>query len=140
MIYEEEGYAIRGAVFEVSKTLGTGFAEEVYQEALEMELAERGIPFEAQRELSLSYKGRPLKKTYRPDLICHGKTVVELKSVRALAPEHEAQSINYLRATGFHLGLLVDFGDYPKADVRSYVFGTPAIPSRDAGSGGAGCP
>ena len=63
MIYEEEGFAIRGAVFEVSKTLGTGFAEEVYQEALEMELAERGIPFEAQKELLLSYKGRPLKKT-----------------------------------------------------------------------------
>ncbi len=125
MIYEEEGFAIRGAVFEVSKTLGTGFAEEVYQEALEMELAERGIPFEAQKELLLSYKGRPLKKTYRPDLICYGKIVVELKSVRALAPEHEAQIINYLRATGFHLGLLVNFGAYPKADVRSYAFGVP---------------
>ena len=125
MIYEEEGYAIRGAVFEVSKTLGTGFAEEVDQEALEMELAERGIPFEAQKELSLSYKGRPLRKTYRPDLLCYGKIVVELKSVRALAPEHEAQIINYLRATGFHLGLLVNFGAYPKADVRSYAFGVP---------------
>ena len=125
MIYEEEGYAIRGAVFEVSKTLGTGFAEEVYQEALEMELAYRGIPFEAQRELTLTYKGRPLRKTYRPDLICYGKIVVELKSVRDLAPEHEAQVINYLRATGFHLGLLVNFGAYPKADVRSFVFGTP---------------
>lgn len=125
MIYEEEGYAIRGAVFEVSKTLGTGFAEEVYQEALEMELAERGIPFEAQKELSLSYKGRPLRKTYRPDLLCYGKIVVELKSVRALAPEHVAQLINYLRATGFHLGLLVNFGSFPKADVRSYVFGVP---------------
>lgn len=126
MIYEEEGYAIRGAVFEVSKTLGTGFAEEVYQKALEMELAERGIPFEAQRELTLSYKGRTLRKTYRPDLICYGKIVVELKSVRELAPEHEAQVINYLRATGFHLGLLVNFGSYPKDDVRSFVFGTPA--------------
>ena len=125
MIYEEEGFTIRGAVFEVSKTLGTGFAEEVYQEALEMELSERGIPFEAQKELLLSYKGRPLKKTYRPDLICYGKIVVELKSVRALAPEHEAQIINYLRATGFHLGLLVNFGAYPKADVRSYAFGVP---------------
>ena len=125
MIYEEEGYAIRGAVFEVSKILGTGFAEEVYQEALEMELAERGIPFEAQRELTLTYKGRKLRKTYRPDLICYGKIVVELKSVRELAPEHEAQLINYLRATGFHLGLLVNFGSYPKADVRSFAFGTP---------------
>ena len=125
MIYEEEGYAIRGAVFEVSKQLGTGFAEEVYQEALEMELAERGIPFEAQRELTLTNKGRTLRKTYRPDLICYGKIVVELKSVRELAPEHEAQVINYLRATGFHLGLLVNFGSYPKADVRSFVFGTP---------------
>jgi len=90
-----------------------------------MELAERGIPFEAQKELSLSYKGRPLRKTYRPDLLCYGKIVVELKSVRALAPEHVAQLINYLRATGFHLGLLVNFGSFPKADVQSYVFGVP---------------
>ena len=126
MIYEEEGYAIRGAVFEVSKTLGTGFAEEVYQEALEMELAERGIPFEAQKELSLSYKGRPLRKTYRPDLLCYGKIVVELKSVRAVLPEHEAQLLNYLRATGCHLGLLVNFSHCPMVDIRSFGNGRPA--------------
>ena len=125
MIYEEEGFAIRGAVIEVARTLGAGFAEEVYQEALEMELSSRGIPFVAQQELSLSYKGRPLRKTYRPDLVCYGKIVVELKAVRALAPEHEAQIINYLKATGMHLGLLVNFGAWPKADIRSFVLGVP---------------
>ena len=125
MIYEEEGYAIRGAVIEVARTLGVGFAEEVYQEALEMELSERGVPFASQPELSLTYKGRSLRKTYRPDLVCYGKIVVELKAVRALAPEHEAQIINYLKATGMHLGLLVNFGSWPKADIRSFVLGTP---------------
>ena len=125
MIYEEEGFAIRGAVIEVARTLGAGFAEEVYQEALEMELSSRGIPFVAQQELSLSYKGRPLRKTYRPDLVCYGKIVVELKAVRALVPEHDAQIINYLKATGMHLGLLVNFGAWPKADIRSFVLGAP---------------
>ena len=125
IIYEQEGYSIRGAVIEVAKTLGVGFAEEVYQEALEMELSGRGIPFASQPELSLMYKGRPLRKTYRPDLVCYGKIVVELKAVRALAPEHESQIINYLKATGMHLGLLVNFGSWPKADIRSFVLGTP---------------
>ena len=125
MIYEEEGFAIRGAVIEVARTLGAGFAEEVYQEALEMEMSSRGIPFVAQQELSLSYKGRPLRKTYRPDLVCYGKIVVELKAVRALAPEHEAQIINYLKAIGMHLGLLVNLGAWPKADIRSFVLGVP---------------
>ncbi len=126
MIYEQEGYAIRGAIIEVSKTLGSGFAEEVYQEALELELMDRGIPFSSQQELSLSYKGRPLRKTYRPDIVCYGKIIVELKAVRALLPEHEAQVINYLKATGFHLGLLVNFGSTPKADIRSFVLGCPS--------------
>lgn len=125
MIYEEEGYAIRGAVIEVARNLGAGFAEEVYQEALEMELAERGIPFDPQREIRISYKGRPIRKTYRPDLICYGKIIVELKAVRALAPDHEAQLLNYLKATGMHLGILVNFGAWPKAEIRSFVFGTP---------------
>ena len=79
----------------------------------------------AQQELSLSYKGRPLRKTYRPDLVCYGKIVVELKAVRALVPEHDAQIINYLKATGMHLGLLVNFGAWPKADIRSFVLGAP---------------
>ena len=125
MVFEKEGYAIRGAIIEVAKTLGVGFAEEVYQEAMEMELTERGIPFVAQQELSLTYKSRPLRKTYRADLICYGKIIVELKAVRVLAPEHEAQIINYLKATGMHLGLLVNFCAWPRADIRSFVLGSP---------------
>lgn len=120
MIYKEEGYAIRGAVFEVYTQLGSGFAEEVYQEALETELADRKIPFEAQPRLQIRYKGRLLKKIYVPDLVCFGKIIVELKAVKHLLPEHAAQLINYLKATSFQLGFLVNFGTYPRADIRAY--------------------
>ncbi|MBR4188331.1 MAG: GxxExxY protein [Kiritimatiellae bacterium] len=119
MIYERECYAIRGAVFEVYSQLGNGFAEEVYQEALEMELRERGIPFEAQPRLRIRYKDNWLRKTYIPDLVCHGKIIVELKAGKALLPEHEAQLINYLKATGLQLGLLVNFGAYPRVAIKA---------------------
>ena len=120
MIYKEEGYAIRGAVFEVYAQLGSGFAEEVYQEALETELADRKIPFESQPRLQIRYKGRLLKKVYVPDLVCYGKIIVELKAVKHLLPEHAAQLINYLKATSYQLGFLVNFGAYPRVDIRGY--------------------
>jgi GxxExxY protein len=88
--------------------MGCGFLESVYQECLEKELSARGIPFEAQKELRLHYKGEALRQAFKPDLICYGKIVVELKAVRELAPEHAAQLLNYLKATGMTLGLLVN--------------------------------
>ena len=127
MLYEKESYAIRGAIYEVYSQLGVGFVEPVYQEALECELALRNIPFEAQKILKISYKGHELTQTYRADLICYGKIVVELKAVHAILPEHEAQILNYLRATGFHLGLLVNFSHYPKVDIRSLGRGLPDV-------------
>ena len=119
--FEEETFAIRGAVFEVYRVMGCGFLEAVYQECLEKELAVRNIPFIAQQELRLYYKGETLRQFYKPDLICFGKIIVELKAVSALSGEHKAQVLNYLKATGHEVGLLVNFGCYPKAIVERLV-------------------
>jgi len=116
LVYPDESYAIMGACFEVYRDKGCGFLEAVFQECLELELQERGIPYEAQPRLTLSYKGRPLRQTYSPDFVCYGKIVVEIKAVSAIADEHRAQLHNYLRATGHRLGLLVNFGHHPKVE------------------------
>ncbi len=117
VIYREESYAIQGAIYEVYREMGCGFLEYVYQECLEKELTQRNIPFVPQQELQLTYKGEKLRQTYKPDLICYGKIIVELKAVKEIAPEHKAQVLNYLKATGMKLGLLVNFGTYPKATI-----------------------
>ena len=121
LLFKEECFGIQGAVFEVYREMGPGFLESVYQECLERELRVRGIPFERQPALRMSYKGVPLEQTFRPDLVCFGKIIVELKATRDLAPEHRAQVFNYLKATGFRLGLLVNFGAYPKAKVERII-------------------
>ena len=121
LIYKNEVYAIQGAVFEVYKTLGNGYAEEVYQRCLERELTLRGIPFEAKKELQIFYKGEPIQKTYVPDLWCYGAIIVELKAVDAVTPEHMAQLDNYLFLTNCRLGLLVNFGSYPRATVTRWL-------------------
>lgn len=118
LIYEEESFAIRGAVFEVYREMGCGFLEAVYQECLERELRLREIPFVVQPELTLTYRGERLQQTYKPDFVCFDKVILELKAVKEIAPEHEAQVINYLKATGTKLGLLINFGAYPKATVK----------------------
>jgi GxxExxY protein len=117
ILFKEECYEIQGAIFEVYREMGCGFLESVYQECLEKELSQKGIPFVSQQELQLTYKGEPLKQTYKPDLICYKQIIVELKAVKDLSPEHKAQVINYLKATGMKLGLLVNFGTYPKASI-----------------------
>ena len=121
MMFETECYAIRGAVYEVYSKMGQGFAEEVYQEALEMELADRGIPFVSQQRLQIRYKERLLSKVYIPDFVCYGKIIVEIKAVHALSPEHGAQVINYLRATSLPMGLLVNFGSFPKSEIETFT-------------------
>lgn len=121
IIHRLESYDIMGACFEVYKEKGSGFLESVYQECLEMELADRGIPFRAQPELLLAYKGRTLKSKFRPDFICHEKIVLEIKAVTALNDEHRAQVQNQLRATGMKLGLLVNFCHYPKLEYERIV-------------------
>ncbi len=121
IIYKLESFEIIGACFEVYKEKGCGFLEPVYQECLEMELADRNIPFVAKPLLSLTYKGRPLKNKYQPDFICYDKIIVELKAATGLADEHRAQVHNYLRATQMRLGLLVNFGHYPKVEYERIV-------------------
>ena len=119
LVFKEESYKIVGACFEVYREKGCGFLEPVYQECLELELRLQAIPFVPQKVLALAYKGTPLRCTYdEPDLICYEKIILELKAVKELADEHRAQVQNYLRATGFELGLLVNFGHYPKVQVE----------------------
>lgn len=122
LLFEEETFAIRGAVFEVYREMGSGFLEPVYQECLEKELASRNIPFVSQPGLMLNYKGEPLKQTYRPDFICYEQIIIELKAVKSIAPEHKAQVLNYLKVTNLRLGLLVNFGSYPKAEIERMIF------------------
>ena len=121
LIHKTESFEIMGVCFEVYREKGSGFIESVYQECLEMELNDRKLPFVAQPELALTYKARPLKSKFRPDLICYERIVVELKAVSALAEEHRAQVQNYLRATGMKLGLLVNFGHFPKLEYERIV-------------------
>ena len=118
---KEETYAIRGAVFEVYKEMGSGFLEAIYQECLENEFRLQKIDFVSQAELRLNYKGDTLRQFYKPDFICFEKIIVELKAVNKIAPEHKAQLINYLKATGLKLGLLVNFGSHPKVEIERFV-------------------
>jgi GxxExxY protein len=121
VLFRDECYAIQGAVFEVCREMGCGFLEAVYQECLEKELVIRRVPFVAQQSLKLAYKNEPLRQSYKPDLICHNSIIVELKALSATTGEHKAQVLNYLKATGMRLGLLVNFGCYPKATVERIV-------------------
>ena len=121
LIFEKETYAIRGAVFEVYKEMGCGFLEAVYQECLEKELGRRKIPFISKPELKLNYKGEKLHQSYKPDLICFDQIILELKAVREIAPAHKAQVINYLKATNLKLGLLINFGSHPKAEIERFA-------------------
>ncbi len=121
LLLKDEVYRVMGCAFEVYNDLGCGFLEPVYQEALEMELNDQGIAFEPQKRLQVFYKGRPLKKDYIADLIVIGQLVVELKAEEHLIPRDEAQLINYLKATRLRVGILVNFGAFPKLEWKRFV-------------------
>ena len=110
LLHEEETGKILNACFEVHKELGNGFLEAVYQEALELEFKNQKIPYEREKLLPITYKGKLLEKEYYADFICYGKIVVELKAVAALTSSHKAQDINYLKASSNEIGLLINFG------------------------------
>jgi GxxExxY protein len=116
IVYKQESYAIIGACFEVYNEKGCGFLELVYQECLGIEFEYQRIPAIPKPSLTLSYRGRILTQTYQPDFVCFEKIIVELKAVSMLTDEHRAQLLNYLYTTGFELGLLVNFGHYPKLE------------------------
>lgn len=116
IIYKKESYAIIGACFEVYNAKGCGFLEPVYQECLAIEFEHQRIPAIPKPLLTLSYRDRTLQQTYQADFVCFEKIILELKAVSILADEYRAQLLNYLHATGFLLGLLVNFGHYPKLE------------------------
>lgn len=119
-LYEELSGNIIGCAIDVQKTLGTGFLEAVYQEALEIEFGLRKIPFKSQVELEIFYKGNLLKQRYKPDFIIENKIIVEIKSQKDLTEVDKAQLHNYLRATGLKLGLLLNFGKI-KVEIKRVI-------------------
>ncbi len=121
ILFKAESYKIIGACFEVYTQKGCGFTEPIYQECLQIELALQEIPFVAQPALELEYKGRLLGQFFKPDFICYGKIIVELKALDKLMDAHRAQTINYLNATGSELALLVNFGHFPKVEYERIV-------------------
>ena len=106
---DEQTFAVIGAAMAVHRELGPGFLESAYGDALEMEFMERNIPFEREKLIHISYKGKPIKTYYQADFVCFGNLVLELKTVDAIADIHKAQLIHYLKATKTNKGLLINF-------------------------------
>ena len=125
ILYKDESYKIVGAAMKVYNALGCGFLEAVYQEALDIQFKLEGIPFEAEKEVRISYAGVELKQTYRPDFICYDEIVIELKAVSSLDSSHRSQLYNYLKATKCKLGLLINFGNSDGLQVERKVLKTP---------------
>ena len=111
LVYKNECYEIIGACMEVHKRLGCGFLEAVYQEALEKEFQFQKIPYQREASLKIKYRDQYLDKEYSADFICYSKIIVELKALSELTTDHEAQVLNYLKATDYKLGILVNFGE-----------------------------
>jgi GxxExxY protein len=121
IIYKEECFKVVGAAFKVYNVLGHGFLEAVYQEALAIEFQRQGIPYEREKKLKIQYDGVELKQTYIADFVCFGKIIVELKTVSALDDAHRSQVYNYLHATGYKLGLLLNFGNSDELEKERIV-------------------
>lgn len=120
MELEELTYKIRGAVFEVNRVLGAGFLERVYERALLVELRLRGLKAESQTPIKVEYKGSEVGE-YFADIVVEDQVILELKAVDSLQNIHEAQLLNYLKATGYKIGFLVNF-THPKAEIKRFVF------------------
>ena len=123
MNVDEITYKIRGAIFEVNQVLGAGFLEKVYENALLVELSERGLKAEGQVPLQVIYKDKPVG-AYFVDILVEDQVIVELKAVEQLTKFHEAQLLNYLKATRLRVGLLVNFY-HEKADIKRLVLNLP---------------
>jgi len=121
IIYKDECYEIYGCIYAVNGKLGNGFLESVYQEALEIEFKRNNVPFNSQKELIIIYDGMPLVNKFIADFVCYDKIIIELKSVSKILDQHKAQLMNYLAATGYKLGLLVNFNSFPKSEIIRIV-------------------
>jgi GxxExxY protein len=121
LILKDEVYAIVGAAMEVHSELGSGFLEAVYHSALKVELAARQIPFESEKLLEVYYKGQKLSAEYSADLVCYGQIIVELKALDGLSGKEEAQVLNYLKAIGRHIGVLINFGSRGKLEWKRLI-------------------
>ena len=128
MKINEITYQINGVVFEVNRVLGAGFLEKVYENALIIELHERGLKADSQVPLKVHYKGKVVGE-YVVDIMVEDQVILELKSVDKLQKIHEAQLLNYLKATGMKVGLLINF-KYPKADIKRFVLDLPEGPDK----------
>ena len=121
LLLKEETYAVTGAAIEVHRALGPGFLEKVYQEAMQLELKARRIPFEAEKLLGIKFKGHQLAQRYFADLVCYEQIIVEIKALNSLSGKEEAQLLNYLKATGLRVGLLFNFGSHGKLERKRLV-------------------
>lgn len=120
LIFKDEVYQIVGAALEVSNYLGCGFLEAVYQEALELELNDRQIPNIPQKSIKIKYKSKTLKKEYVADFECYNQIIVEIKAIKQITAIEEAQMLNYLKATSYPVGVIINFG-CPKLEWHRYV-------------------
>jgi len=121
ILYKNEVFQIIGAAIEVHKVLGCGFLEAVYQEAFELELTFISVPFVSQKVLNINYKGKLLSKGYVADLVCFDKIIIELKALQKISGNEESQVINYLKATGMKVGLLINFGSSGKLEWKRFI-------------------
>ena len=121
LILKDEVYAVVGAAMEVQRVLGRGFLEGVYQDAMQLELTARGVPFEAEKPIDVEYKGQCLTHRYYADLVCFGQVIVELKALSRLSGNEEAQVLNYLKATDFKVGVLINFGRPGKLEWKRFA-------------------
>ncbi len=122
LLFKDEVYAIIGAAIEVHTALGPGFLEAVYHEAMEIELSLRGIPFITKELLRIKFKNRYLKKKYEADFISYDEILVEIKAQNKLTSIDEAQILNYLKASGLRVGVLINFGSYRKLEWKRYIY------------------
>jgi GxxExxY protein len=127
LIYKDESFKIVGACFEVYKEKGCGYNEAIYHECLEIEFRLQQIPAISKPEVQMEYKGHVLGQSFEPDYVCYGKIVIELKAELEITDRHRAQALKYLKATGYQLALLINFGHHPKIQIERIVNTTGRI-------------